>query len=191
MNAINFGISWNFLEDKSRILCICLLNCGFDLAYSIIHFFKLYKKLNFLCYTSISLFTILECYRILPAAGWRYILITSLGRPWLCRCRYLWPDQAQTTWWVSYLTSIVRGEFRLPYYYFYHPLSFAFCLYLCRYFLFNVAKKIAPLVVMFLPKNVNLNQLAELSLSSDPPWSLEVRIFFLFSIFVLVNSWDA
>ncbi|KGN55196.1 uncharacterized protein LOC101215034 isoform X2 [Cucumis sativus] len=47
------------------------------------------------------------------------------------------------------------------------------------YFLFNVAKKIAPLVVMFLPKNVNLNQLAELSLSSDPPWSLEVEKNFL------------
>ncbi|KAL0545628.1 hypothetical protein IC582_015517 [Cucumis melo] len=47
------------------------------------------------------------------------------------------------------------------------------------YFLFNVAKKIAPLIVMFLPKNVNLNQLAELSLSSDPPWSLEVEKNFL------------
>lgn len=47
------------------------------------------------------------------------------------------------------------------------------------YFLFNIAKKIAPVVVMFLPKNVNLDQLAELSLSSDPPWSLEVEKNFL------------
>ncbi|XP_024031699.1 uncharacterized protein LOC21392878 isoform X2 [Morus notabilis] len=43
------------------------------------------------------------------------------------------------------------------------------------YFLFNTAKKIAPKVVMFLPRNVDLNQLAELSLLSSPPWSLEVE----------------
>ncbi|XP_038897817.1 uncharacterized protein LOC120085727 isoform X2 [Benincasa hispida] len=47
------------------------------------------------------------------------------------------------------------------------------------YFLFNIAKKIAPVIVMFLPKNVSLDQLAELSLSSDPPWSLEVEKNFL------------
>ncbi|XP_057490123.1 uncharacterized protein LOC130776092 [Actinidia eriantha] len=41
--------------------------------------------------------------------------------------------------------------------------------------LFNVARRIASKVVMFLPKNVDLNQLAELSLSVDPPWSLEVE----------------
>lgn len=43
-----------------------------------------------------------------------------------------------------------------------------------RYKLFNVAKQIASRIVMFLPRNVNLNQLAELSLSANPPWSLEV-----------------
>ncbi|XP_062110587.1 uncharacterized protein LOC133822323 isoform X2 [Humulus lupulus] len=43
------------------------------------------------------------------------------------------------------------------------------------YFLFNTAKKIAPKLVMFLPKNVDLNQLAELSLLANPPWSLEVE----------------
>ncbi|KAF7851029.1 hypothetical protein BT93_L4713 [Corymbia citriodora subsp. variegata] len=43
------------------------------------------------------------------------------------------------------------------------------------FFLFNIAKEIAPKVVMFLPKNVDLNQLAELSLSVQPPWSLEVE----------------
>ncbi|XP_022975956.1 uncharacterized protein LOC111476503 isoform X2 [Cucurbita maxima] len=47
------------------------------------------------------------------------------------------------------------------------------------YFLFNIAKKIAPVVVMFLPKNVNLDQLAEMALSSNPPWSLEVEKNFL------------
>lgn len=41
--------------------------------------------------------------------------------------------------------------------------------------LFSVAKEIASRVVMFLPRNVNFNQLAELSLSASPPWSLEVE----------------
>ncbi|XP_057424442.1 uncharacterized protein LOC130718025 isoform X2 [Lotus japonicus] len=43
------------------------------------------------------------------------------------------------------------------------------------YTLFHVAKEIAPRVVMFLPKNINFNQLAELCLSACPPWSLEVE----------------
>lgn len=30
---------------------------------------------------------------------------------------------------------------------------------------------------MFLPRNVDLNQLAELSLTANPPWSLEVFSF--------------
>ncbi|XP_057986863.1 uncharacterized protein LOC110643631 isoform X1 [Hevea brasiliensis] len=47
------------------------------------------------------------------------------------------------------------------------------------YFLFNTAKKIAHKIVMFLPRNVDLNQLAELSLSADHPWSLEVEKNFL------------
>ncbi|KAJ6840033.1 uncharacterized protein M6B38_312345 [Iris pallida] len=41
--------------------------------------------------------------------------------------------------------------------------------------LFNAARIIASKVVMFLPRNVNLNQLAELSLSVSPPWALEVE----------------
>ncbi|XP_017252546.1 uncharacterized protein LOC108223023 isoform X2 [Daucus carota subsp. sativus] len=45
--------------------------------------------------------------------------------------------------------------------------------------LFTIAKQIAPRIVMFLPRNVNLNQLAELSLSANPPWSLEVEQNFL------------
>ncbi|CAI8606490.1 unnamed protein product [Vicia faba] len=43
------------------------------------------------------------------------------------------------------------------------------------YTLFNAAKEIASRIVMFLPKNVDFNQLAELSLSASPPWSLEVE----------------
>ncbi|KAK2995598.1 hypothetical protein RJ640_020234, partial [Escallonia rubra] len=40
-------------------------------------------------------------------------------------------------------------------------------------FLFNLAKRIASRIIMFLPRNVDINQLAELSLSVNPPWSLE------------------
>ncbi|KAL5185592.1 Trimethylguanosine synthase [Glycine soja] len=46
------------------------------------------------------------------------------------------------------------------------------------YTLFNVAKEIAS-GVMFLPRNINFNQLAELSLSSCPSWSLEVEKVYL------------
>ncbi|KAL1546955.1 trimethylguanosine synthase-like isoform X4 [Salvia divinorum] len=41
--------------------------------------------------------------------------------------------------------------------------------------LFDAGKQIAPKIVMFLPRNVDINQLAELSLSALPPWSLEVE----------------
>ncbi|KAL2318550.1 hypothetical protein Fmac_032426 [Flemingia macrophylla] len=47
------------------------------------------------------------------------------------------------------------------------------------YTLFNVAKEIASRIVMFLPKNINFNQLADLSLLSCPPWSLEVEKVYL------------
>ncbi|TKY57821.1 Trimethylguanosine synthase [Spatholobus suberectus] len=47
------------------------------------------------------------------------------------------------------------------------------------YTLFNVAKEIASRIVMFLPRNINFNQLAELSLLSCPPWSLEVEKVYL------------
>ncbi|KAI3522157.1 hypothetical protein L1887_11637 [Cichorium endivia] len=46
-------------------------------------------------------------------------------------------------------------------------------------FLFNVAKGIAPRIVMFLPRNVDINQLAELALSANPTWKLEVEKNFL------------
>ncbi|KAK4374341.1 hypothetical protein RND71_005018 [Anisodus tanguticus] len=42
-------------------------------------------------------------------------------------------------------------------------------------FLFSIGRGIASKVVMFLPRNVDINQLAELSLSANPPWSLEVE----------------
>ncbi|KAK7845620.1 trimethylguanosine synthase [Quercus suber] len=53
-------------------------------------------------------------------------------------------------------------------------------MYLCRYSLFNTAKEIASRLVMFLPRNVDLNQLAELCLSAHPPWALEVDLLILF-----------
>ncbi|XP_042497910.1 uncharacterized protein LOC122076588 isoform X2 [Macadamia integrifolia] len=43
------------------------------------------------------------------------------------------------------------------------------------YVLFSTARRIASRIVMFLPRNVDLNQLAELSLSVNPPWALEVE----------------
>lgn len=162
--------------------CSCLLNRDFNLASSIKKLL-ISCRLTFIKHSMPFLLVILKCCRSLPATGRCYILITSLGRPWLCQSRYIWPkDHAQTTWWVSFLTFIVHAWFRLQIILFLPSPEICFGLHLCRYFLFNIAKKIAPVVVMFLPKNVNLDQLAELSLSSDPPWSLEVRIFFLLNI---------
>ncbi|KAG9147102.1 hypothetical protein Leryth_005356 [Lithospermum erythrorhizon] len=45
--------------------------------------------------------------------------------------------------------------------------------------LFSLAIKIASRIVIFLPRNVDMNQLAELSLSVNPPWELEVERNFL------------
>ncbi|XP_021740992.1 dentin sialophosphoprotein-like isoform X2 [Chenopodium quinoa] len=42
-------------------------------------------------------------------------------------------------------------------------------------YLFNTFKATASLIIMFLPRNVDIVQLAELSLSSNTPWSLEVE----------------
>ncbi|KAH9612670.1 hypothetical protein KSS87_016137 [Heliosperma pusillum] len=41
--------------------------------------------------------------------------------------------------------------------------------------LFDTFKVTAQMIIMFLPKNVDIEELAELSLSADPPWSLEVE----------------
>ncbi|CAI9115777.1 OLC1v1016771C2 [Oldenlandia corymbosa var. corymbosa] len=43
------------------------------------------------------------------------------------------------------------------------------------FYLFKLATKIAPKIVMFLPRNVDINQIAEVALSVNPPWSLEVE----------------
>jgi len=50
---------------------------------------------------------------------------------------------------------------------------------LSRYSLFKLGTMIASRVVMFLPRNVDLNQLADISLSVDPPWAVEVEKNFL------------
>eukprot|EP00258_Populus_trichocarpa_P023993 XP_024440012.1 trimethylguanosine synthase isoform X7 [Populus trichocarpa] len=47
------------------------------------------------------------------------------------------------------------------------------------YSLFNTAKQIGHRIIMFLPRNIDLNQLAELCLTSNPPWSLEVEKNFM------------
>ncbi|XP_010228528.1 trimethylguanosine synthase isoform X2 [Brachypodium distachyon] len=47
------------------------------------------------------------------------------------------------------------------------------------YQLFKLATAIASRVVMFLPRNIDLNQLADMCLSVDPPWSVEVEKNFL------------
>lgn len=46
-------------------------------------------------------------------------------------------------------------------------------------YLFEIARTIASKVVMFLPRNADLDQLAELSLSVNPPWAVEVEKNFL------------
>ncbi|CAO2831743.1 unnamed protein product [Amaranthus hypochondriacus] len=46
-------------------------------------------------------------------------------------------------------------------------------------YLFNTFKTTASFIIMFLPRNVDIVQLAELSLSCDAPWSLEVEKNFL------------
>lgn len=56
-------------------------------------------------------------------------------------------------------------------------------------FLFKIAKEIASKVVMFLPRNVDINQLAELSLSVHPPWSLEVEKNFLNGKFKAITAY--
>ncbi|CAK9135324.1 unnamed protein product [Ilex paraguariensis] len=65
-------------------------------------------------------------------------------------------------------------------------------------FLFNVAKGSTSRIVMFLPRNVDINHLAELSLSVSPPWSLEVIVLdlpvylaslFLFSAKHINSRW--
>ena len=33
---------------------------------------------------------------------------------------------------------------------------------------------------MFLPRNIDLNQLADMALSVDPPWTVEVKLILMF-----------
>ncbi|KAL5705713.1 hypothetical protein ACHQM5_023979 [Ranunculus cassubicifolius] len=43
------------------------------------------------------------------------------------------------------------------------------------WYLFHTSRRIASRIVMFLPRNVDLNQLAEIAMSVEPPWALEVE----------------
>ncbi|KAL2498257.1 S-adenosyl-L-methionine-dependent methyltransferase superfamily protein [Abeliophyllum distichum] len=56
-------------------------------------------------------------------------------------------------------------------------------------FLFNAGKEIASRIIMFLPRNVDISQLAELSLSASPPWSLEVEKNFLNGRFKAITAY--
>jgi hypothetical protein len=47
------------------------------------------------------------------------------------------------------------------------------------YSLFKLGTSIASRVVMFLPRNIDQNQLADMCLSVDPPWAVEVEKNFL------------
>lgn len=47
------------------------------------------------------------------------------------------------------------------------------------YSLFKLAMVMASRVVMFLPRNIDLSQLADMCLSVDPPWAVEVEKNFL------------
>ncbi|KAG8063128.1 hypothetical protein GUJ93_ZPchr0003g16734 [Zizania palustris] len=47
------------------------------------------------------------------------------------------------------------------------------------YSLFKLATSMASTVVMFLPRNIDQNQLADMCLSVDPPWAVEVEKNFL------------
>lgn len=57
------------------------------------------------------------------------------------------------------------------------------------YSLFNVAKEVASRIVMFLPRNVDVNQIAELALSANPPWSVEVEKNFLNGKFKAITAY--
>lgn len=52
--------------------------------------------------------------------------------------------------------------------------------FVCRYSLFQAAQTITPNIIMFLPRNVDINQAAELSWLSSPPLDVEV-LFLLFN----------
>ena len=47
--------------------------------------------------------------------------------------------------------------------------------FFCSYTLFQVAQAITPNIIMFLPRNINLEQVSELSWLSSPPLELEVK----------------
>ncbi|KAF3793902.1 Trimethylguanosine synthase [Nymphaea thermarum] len=52
--------------------------------------------------------------------------------------------------------------------------------------LFNIARMIARKVVMFLPRNIDFNQLAEIAMLANPPWTLEVLHISSILLFVCV-----
>lgn len=56
----------------------------------------------------------------------------------------------------------------------------------CRYSLFKAAQTIAPNITMFLPRNMDLNQVEQLSWLSCPP--LDVEVLALLSIHLICDE---
>jgi hypothetical protein len=52
--------------------------------------------------------------------------------------------------------------------------------FVCRYTLFQAAQKIARNIIMFLPRNVDIVQVEELSWLCSPPLDFEVRLILPF-----------
>lgn len=71
---------------------------------------------------------------------------------------------------VLFLVSYLSSSFHDVYLYIF------FLIYFCRYSLFQIAQTITPNIIMFLPRNVDLLQVEELSWLSSPPLCVEVSI---------------
>lgn len=56
-----------------------------------------------------------------------------------------------------------------------YSIYYTVMIVLCRYSLFRIARSITPNIIMFLPRNIDLEQLEELARLSSPPLTLEVN----------------
>lgn len=74
------------------------------------------------------------------------------------------PCSVEFCFWFLFHLSSFHDVYR---YIFFHS-------YFCRYSLFQIAQTITPNIIMFLPRNVDLLQVEELSWLSSPPLCVEV-----------------
>ncbi|WZZ73623.1 hypothetical protein YC2023_084993 [Brassica napus] len=56
-----------------------------------------------------------------------------------------------------------------------YSIYYTVMIVLCRYSLFRIARSITPNIIMFLPRNIDLEQLEELARLSSPPLTLEIE----------------